>query len=347
MRLDFEIWRTAMIKKTVFSILFSSFLFTSFAIAAESIPTIRWVLAHEPADLFKEAADNFAKEVGAQTKGEIKVEVLTVAEYAKKYNQGQTIDNGDVIRKIQSGDIEMSQTYTTTLGFFNPDLYVLDLPFLFRNHDHAQKVLEGRTGERLLAGLTEKGIRGLAFTYSGGYRIIPSKKALSKIEDFKGLKLRTSSSPVAQDIFHSLGATPVPGTLDDVAIATKRGEIEGTESTYVRFYAMRQNEQANYLNDTGHSLFLTSIVVSDQFWKKVPDKYHSVLRQAAFNAARIERQHSIEGAEVTKGKCKNEGIPIVSFSKKEEERFRTATQGLYKKYQNYFSSDYIAQIRNQ
>jgi TRAP-type mannitol/chloroaromatic compound transport system substrate-binding protein len=50
--------------------------------------TIRWVIAHEPIDLFLRAANRFSKQVKEQTNGAIDIEVLSLTDYAKKYNDG-------------------------------------------------------------------------------------------------------------------------------------------------------------------------------------------------------------------------------------------------------------------
>lgn len=315
------------------------------AFAEGQVKKIRWVLAHDPVKLFEAAANHFAEEVGRKTNGQIQVEILTVPAYAKAYTPHNDLKKVDVVRYIQDGKIEMSQTYTTSLGLLEKDMYVLDLPFLFRDHGHAEKVLEGKVGNQLLAGLEKSNVHGLAFTYSGGYRILPGNTPIEKIEQFKGMKIRTSQSPVAQDTFTQLGATPVVMGLDDVANAAKRGQISAAESTYPRFYELKQNEFSKVLNDTQHSLFLTSIVINQDFWKSLTPAQQQAVREAAVSAARLERKQSIADAEVTKEQCKKDGIQVVSLPKAEQEKFKTLMQPIYKKYENYFSNNLIGQIQ--
>jgi len=307
---------------------------------------IRWVLAHEPVKLFEAAAKHFANEVDQKTNGQVKVEVLTLPQYEKQYNKGRNLRNSEVVRYIQQGKIEMSQTYTTSLGVLEKDMYVLDLPFLFRDHDHATKVLEGQVGHRLLAGLQKSNVQGLAFTYSGGYRVLPANAPIEKLEQFKGMKIRTSSSPVAQDTFKALGAHPIPMDLDDVANATKQGKISASESTYPRFYDLKQNEYSKVLNDTQHSLFLTSIVINNDFWKKLTPAQRQAIRESAISAARLERQQSIEDAEITKEQCRKDGIQVVDLPKAEQEKFKALMKPIYTKYENYFSKNLVSQIQN-
>lgn len=305
---------------------------------------IRWLLAHEPIGLFKEAAEVFSKEVSSKTNNEIQVEVLTVSEFEAKYNHNKKMRIKEVSDYIQDGRAEMSQTYTTDLGNKYKKMWVLDLPFLFKDHDHAQAVLEGKIGESLLAGLRNVNIEGLAFTYSGGYRVTPGARKLEKLSDFKGVKIRTSTSPVAQETFRQVGATPVPMPLSKIEQGILSNKIEVAELTFPRFFALGQNNVAKIVNETNHSLFLTSIIVNEDFYKKLPVGYKKIVKEAAIKAARIERKRSIETGEEVKKECEHLGIQIVKMNQDEVEKFKNATKPVYKKYENMLSKELISSI---
>ena len=148
---------------------------------------IRWVIAHEPLSLFVRAAKDFQDFVNAaQTVEKIEVEVMTLSEYSQKYNDGVVVTKHDLLDLMEAGKIEMSQMYTTWLAErYEPDMLALEMPFIFEDHDHAARVLEGEVGETLLEKITKKSnVRGMAFTYSGGFRNVLSSK---KISTLKGL----------------------------------------------------------------------------------------------------------------------------------------------------------------
>ena len=150
---------------------------------------IRWVIAHEPLSLFTRAAESFARHINAKLKNtKIAVEIMTLTEYSKKYNDGVQVSKHDLLDLMNTGKIEMSQMYTTWLAEkYNSDMHVFDMPFLFRSHEHAAEVLEGEIGQDLLSGLTKTSkVRGLAYTYCGGFRMIPANIPIRKLEDFKG-----------------------------------------------------------------------------------------------------------------------------------------------------------------
>ena len=75
---------------------------------------IKWVLAHEPIELFIRAAKVFADEVNAKAPAELNIEVMTLSEYSQKYNNGVVVTKHELIDLLDSDKIQMSQTYTTS-----------------------------------------------------------------------------------------------------------------------------------------------------------------------------------------------------------------------------------------
>ncbi len=296
---------------------------------------INWLLAHDPIELFEEAAQFFADKVFKETNGQVLVNVVS---NHKGYSHTQ------VISMVQGGHYEMTQTYTVGLGEVYNDLWVLDLPYIFDGHEHAERVLNGEVGQKLLAGLSNHGLEGLTFTYSGGFRVIPSSgKTLEKLEDFKGFRVRTGQSPVAKIFFEFLGAVPVVSPAGWGALQA-RGLINGAETTYPRFYTTEQSNLSKVINDTKHSLFLTSIVVNQDFFNKLPLEFQNIIRSAAIEAGVLERQASIDDGERVRNKAKAEGIQIVELPESEIERIKKEIRPLYKERFYPMFGDLIDQI---
>jgi TRAP-type C4-dicarboxylate transport system substrate-binding protein len=310
---------------------------------------VRWVIAHEPIDLFLRAAERFTKSVKEQTNGELDIEILSLTAYSEKYNSGNKVTKHDLLQLMEDGVVEASQMYTTWLGHYNKDMFVLDMPFLFRDHEHADRVLEGEIGEYLLKGLEQSSaIRGLAFTYSGGFRIIPAQKELATVEAFRGTKIRTARSPVAVDTFKALGAEVIDTVeLEEMNEAVKAGIIEAGESTFVRVIPLKQNEAFGVVNDTAHSLFLTSIIIATKFWDTLDSKTQQIMKDAALDAARTERRESVAQIEDIIKDCAARNIPVLKMDQAETDKFVEATVVVYNKYQDYFSTDLISQIQQK
>jgi len=313
----------------------------------EKMTTINWVIAHEPLELFLRAANKFSEKLKTLTNNELNVNVYTLSEYNALEFALKPLTHNDVLAEVESGRVEMTQSYTPQLGKYLKDMHVLDLPFLFKDHDHAKKILDGEIGADLLNRLNENSpVRGLAFTYSGGFRIIPSTQAINAVEDFKGLKLRVSEkSPIAYDTFEAVGAIPVPMVIENIPQEVRSGLIEGGESTYPRVYGMNQNEVCEYVNNTEHSLFLTGIVMNEKFWNSLKPEHQQAIKTAAYEAAQAERVEAVEDVELVKQRCIADGIKVINLPKQEQDKFKEITKQVYTKYENYFSKGLVESIQ--
>jgi TRAP-type C4-dicarboxylate transport system substrate-binding protein len=310
---------------------------------------VKWVIAHEPIGLFLKVAERFAKEVNEKTNGMFDIEVLSLSDYSAKYNDGKKITKDDLMKLVDTGAIEMSHIYTTWLADYNKDLHALDLPFLFQDHAHADRVLEGEIGTELLAGVSKNAnIKAMSFTYSGGYRVVPANFEADTVEAWQGKKVRTSRSPVAVDTFKLLGAEPFEGiALEEMNAAADAGVIEAGESTYVRVFPLDQHKSFEVVNDTAHSLFLTSIIVNQDFFGQFSAEVQEALSTAAFNAARAERRESVANIPEILDLCEKEGVKVVKMTAEEECKFKAITSQVYDMYADYFTPGLVQKIQLQ
>jgi len=308
---------------------------------------IKWVIAHEPIDLFLKVADQFSKEVSEKLGDRFDIEVLSLSDYSNKYNNGVRITKHDLIDLVNSGKIEMSHIYTNWLGDINADMYALDLPFLFRDHDHADAVLEGEIGAEMFAGIAAKSnVQPLAFTYSGGYKIVPAKFKADSVDAWAGQDVRTSLSPVCEATFKTLGAnTRKDIDLEVLAEAAERGEVEAGESTYVRVEPLRQDEVFGFINDTAHSLLLTSIIVNQDFFKSLDEVTQRVMSEAAFRAARAERRQSVADVPGIIANLEAKGLEIVRLTDEQKHELEQATKPVYDEFEDMFTANLIENIR--
>lgn len=308
---------------------------------------IKWVIAHEPIGLFLKVAEDFAAKVNAKAKGKYFIEVLSLTDYSNKYNEGKRVTKNDLMDLINSGAIEMSHIYTTWLADYNKDLHALDLPFLFKDHDHATRVLDGDIGRSLLNTVSNNSnIHAMSYTYSGGFRIVPANFKADTVEAWQGKKVRTSRSPVAVDTFKLLGAQPFEGiALEEMNAAADQGIIEAGESTYVRVFPLDQHKSFEFVNDTAHSLFLTSIIVNKDFFAGLDMHDQGVFSEAAAAAALIERKTSVADIPNILAECEQNGVEVVRMDDKELVKFQEVVSEVYDMYADYFQAGLVESIQ--
>jgi TRAP-type C4-dicarboxylate transport system substrate-binding protein len=306
---------------------------------------ITWLLYHEPVDLFLRTANAFAKEIAELTNNRIEIEIYTVSEYSQKFKNGAKIDP---VKLIESGEVQMSQLQVNRLAFWHtPDFFALDLPFLFRDHDHASKVLDGEIGQSMLAGLAKKSpVRGLAFTYSGGYRVVAADKEIRTVEDLKDLKIMTRLNPVEADTAEAFGCISTVAVPEDV----KYIESNAVQTTLPRYEAEANSQVHKYVVNTKHSMYLTSIIVSKEFWNGLSLDDQTAMQTAALNSARLERIWSVEDADKISSTVEEQKrLGIQSFSELSDleiKKLKMLTNKVYEKYSPFFTEGLITSIIN-
>jgi TRAP-type C4-dicarboxylate transport system substrate-binding protein len=283
------------------------------------------------------------------TEDRFEIEILTESDYREKYNpELKKVGGNRLINMITAGDIEMSQIRTHNFSVINRDFLSFDMPFLFKSHNHATKVFEGEIGKQVLDSLYEKGgIQGLAFTYSGGFRVIGSNHPITEISQIKGKSVRVNTNPVNYDYMQALGANPVKLTPIQTDLGPTAnygwdeidsGDLDATETTYLRF-------KGKYILKSEHNMFLTTIVTSGRFWNTLDAETKELFRKAALEASRLERKWSLEDAKNFETTCSEQGVTIFDISEQDRSVMKDAIHAVYEKWQPKFTDNLISDIK--
>ena len=157
---------------------------------------------------------------------------------------------------IQQGAIDLLVTSTGPLGGFSPSINILDFPFLFRGFQHVDLVMDGPIGQKLLDDFSKANIKALAFWENGFRNLTNAKGPVKKVEDAKGLKIRTMENKVHLTAWKAAGLNPTPMTWGEVFTALQQRVIDGQENPIAVFYSCK-------LWDAGQKFFsLTQHVYS-------------------------------------------------------------------------------------
>src|SRR3954451_8612386 len=135
------------------------------------------------------AVESLGKKLEKATNGRLSVQM-----FASMQLGGEK----EAIEQAQVGAIQIARVSVGALGPVIDDLNVFNLPFLFRDTAHAQKVMDGPIGQGLLAKVTASpaGLIGLCFMDAGARSMYDTKKPIKSIADLKGLKVRVMGNPM-------------------------------------------------------------------------------------------------------------------------------------------------------
>jgi TRAP-type C4-dicarboxylate transport system substrate-binding protein len=161
------------------------------------------------------------------------------------------------------------------------------------------------------------------------------------------MKLRTNKNPVAKATFKALGADINSKVIEieDLKENIEAGVVEAGEGIYSRIYPLEQNQVTESVLDTQHSLFLTSMIMRNDFYEKLSPEVQAVLKEAALKAGRKERETTIQDGEEAKEKLKAEGINIHELTLEEKAEFIEKTKVVYEEFKDKFTPGLIDKIK--
>ena len=160
------------------------------------------------------------------------------------------------------------------------------------------------------------------------------------------MKVRTNRNPVAKATFKALGAEGHVSEIEEVKGLMEEGISDGGETVYSRIYPLEQNEVTQSVLDTQHSLFLTSMIMRNDFYEKLSPEVKAVLKDAAIKAGRKERETTILDGQEAKEKLKAEGVNIHELTPEEKLVFKEKTKIVYEEFKDSFTPGLIDKIKN-
>lgn len=186
----------------------------------------------------------FADYVAEKTDGRVKIDV---------YASGSLGSEAELMEGLVMGTVDLAMIPPSIVASYCPVLQVFDMPFLFTDRDHVDRVLQGEIGEELTAQAEEEA--GI-FVYSwceGGLRNITNNvRPINTPEDLKGLKIRVPEWEGLIKAIEAMGGIPVAMPFNEVYSACASGLVDGQETAAYTMATNAYYEVLKYYSLTGH-----------------------------------------------------------------------------------------------
>src|SRR5690242_11464268 len=125
---------------------------------------------------------------------------------------------------VESGLLTLGYQSSSYLTDRVPELSITDLPFLFRDNDHARGAMDGKLGKPLEQAIEDKCNYRILGWYEIGFRHISNRvRTIRTPADLKGIHIRVLPSKIQERTFELLGARPQIMDLTDAIRMIKAG----------------------------------------------------------------------------------------------------------------------------
>ena len=242
------------------------------AVQAQQPVTIRLGHVGFPGSLFDITGNKFAQDVNAALKGRVEVKV---------FHSSQLGSDEQMIKGIRVSAPEM-QIPSTVMSTVDQRYGVFEMPYLIVSRAHMKKAAENQQVQKaLFESLPARGIRVLG-VWENGYRHITNNvRPIVRPEDLKGIKLRVPGGVWRVKMFQAYGANPSPMPFAEVYSALASGVMDAQENPFSQIASAKFQEVQKFLSLTGHVYTPAFLIVSEDFWKKLPKDVQDTLARIA------------------------------------------------------------------
>ena len=284
-------------------------------------------------DSFHVAALKLKEVVEAESNGELSITIFPNAKLG---------DERTLLENIRMGVVDLAIVTGGPIINFMPEFGVFDLPFLFRDEEHAYKVLDGKVGQDMLARMDKAGWVGLAYGERGFRDLTNSKREVARPDDMKGLKIRLMENPVYVETFRALGANAVPMAWTETLTALQQGTIDGQENPLNVIVAFKLYDSQKFLTLTHHTYSPNVIMMSKRCWNSLKPEQQALVKKAALAGAQANRDIDNQKAAEWLEFLKAQGMTV---TQSDSEAFREAVKPIYDKYAAQFGADLVKAIQ--
>lgn len=277
------------------------------------------------------AALKYADLVKERTKGQVEIKVFPAQQLGT---------DPEMVQQAQMGTLEIVLPPTAKISGFAAQLQLADLPFLFPSKEVCYQVLDGPVGDKVLALLDAKGLKGVSF-WESGFKQITANKAIRKPEDFAGMKVRVMESPLLIAQYKQVKANPVPIDFAETYNALQQGVVDAQENPLVSIVNMKFYEVQKYTMLSNHGFLGYAFLFSKKVYDGLPADIQKVMRDTARELASFERQDTArrEGGYIER--IKKGGSQVVTLTPQELQGFAKSFQPVHQQFAKTIGEDLL------
>jgi tripartite ATP-independent transporter DctP family solute receptor len=258
----------------------------------------------------------FKEQIEKRTNGQIQVKV---------YPAGQLGGELEIIQGMQLGTIDLGVVASAPVSRIEPKFQLFDLPFMFTDYEHVDKVFQGEIGEYFSGLLGKHGLKVMGWMESGMQGFYNTKRPIKSISDIRGLSMRVMESPVLVNAMNAYGAKAVTIPFPEFYGAMQQRVVDGGENAVVTYYTSKHCEVAKYYTKSDHKFLPAPFLMSTASFDRIPKEYRSIVEAVGREAARHGALAYRELEETYLRAARDEyGVNVVILTEATKQEFRSA-----------------------
>jgi tripartite ATP-independent transporter DctP family solute receptor len=249
------------------------------------------------------------------------------------YPGGQLGDKRTHFQGLQTGAIDMFMTMPGMLVDYKVnEMKVLLLPYLFDNVNHARAVEKSAIGQQMLQAIQASGCRmvGIGYYQESARNFFFTKKAVTKLADLKGMKIRVQQGSMYVELMKAFGASATPIAFSELYSALQTGVVDGAENPLSGYYSNKFNEVAKYYLLDGHEISPNVVLFSEMVWKTLTPEDQKLIKSAFAESVKYFERISRETDTQILKDLKAKKVQVLKVA--DPKKWRQTVKPIYQKY---------------
>jgi tripartite ATP-independent transporter DctP family solute receptor len=282
------------------------------------------------------AMEVFKSELARRTNGAITVELFP----------GNTLGGAfEQVDQVRTGQVHMAWAGPSFYDRLVPEFNAATLPFAANTASQAFCMIDSELGTYLAERSAEKGVLVLGWGSNGFRHITNNKRPIKKIDDLKGLKIRTPSGEVFSLTFRAVGANPTPIDIKELYQALQQGVVDGQENPFSVINASRYFEVQKFVSNTAHFFDFINVVANRRAFEALPPAQQKVLRASMAKAVAWQRSRAAAEEAESIAEIKKRGMTYDEVSPQFREQMRKASAGVVEDVKKRVGADFVNRVQ--
>ncbi len=284
--------------------------------------------------------ERLAKYVAADPKLKDKVRVRT-------YPAAQLYTGQEETQALMKGEIQLAYVIASSMDLVHPSMELWKLPYLFPDIETSYKVMDGPVGKKAFANVQAKGIEIVGSVSSGTVIVSNSKHPIKKVEDFKGLKMR-SFGPMGATTLRALGAMAIVTASEETYTALQQGVIDGATTPAGVFLVRKYYDVQKYTTNAGMlNATFGYIIANGAWWKGLPADVRTPLSDVIQRVIKEQRQEIVAEDEKVFEQIKAKGCQLEVIPPADLTKWKATLQPVYTEFGPKIGSDLVKEAQRE
>lgn len=274
----------------------------------------------------------FKDEVEKNSGGRIKITI---------FSDGTLGSDTELIEGLMNNSVDMTVSSAGNFAVYATKVGISALPFLFSTFEDAWTFMDSELISQVNKNLEDFGIIVLSH-YDNGFRCVTTtNRPINKVEDMKGLNIRTPPNQIVMETMLSLGANPKPYAFNELKKALKDGIFDSQENPIPVIFNSKLYEEQKYLAITNHSYDAMPLAIRKELWNSFSPADKEIILAAAKKAQMLDRELVKKQTEDYVDKLKENGMIITH---PDLSQFKNTTESVMQVFSDIYGKDLLDKL---